>query len=132
MDTRGNVQTEVEFSSSAFDPVLPEDAQINPQCYGAELSWWLCQKLMENGVATSYPGFEDWGWFIEYLVDDNEYWLCCGNVVGSQGRWKIYLKQHAKSMFGRNLAPIEGAVPLLKALREVLNNDDAISNIEWS
>src|SRR4029079_14060405 len=53
-----------EFRSTRFAPVLPDDAQVNPQVYGAELAFWLCTELAKRGVMTSYPDFEDWGWFI--------------------------------------------------------------------
>lgn len=125
------MDTEVEFASDAFQPILPEDSQVNPECYGAELAWWLCQQLMAKGVPTSYPNFEDWGWFIEYLADDNEYWLCCGNVVGSDNRWLVFLKAHAKSMFGRNRAPVEAAAPLLTALHDILDESDEVTDVEW-
>ena len=125
------METEVEFSSDLFHPILPDDSQVNPECYGAELAWWLCRKLAENGVTTSYPNFEDWGWFIEYHVDGNEYWLCCGNVDGAKNRWLVYLKSHAKSLFGRNRALAENAAPLLASLREVLDQCDEITDVEW-
>ena len=125
------METEVEFSSDVFQPTLPEDSQVNPERYGAELAWWLCQKLAANGVPTSYPNFEDWGWFVEYLVDDNEYWLCCGNVDGIKDRWLVYLKAHAKSMFGKNRAPVEDATLLLTALRDILDQSDEITDVEW-
>ena len=125
------MDTEVEFRSNSFKPILSEEAQVNPECYGFELAWWLCQQLKQNELETTYPGFEDWGWFLEYIVDDNEYWLCCSNVIGSKDRWLIYLKRHSKGMFGRNLAPIEGAHSLLAALRTAIEGNDEISEVEW-
>jgi len=125
------METEVEFRSSSFKPLLSEEKQVNPECYGFELAWWLCQQLKENGIETTYPGFEDWGWYLEYFVDDNEYWLCCSNVLGSRDRWLIFLKRNAKGMFGRNLAPIGGASPLLRALRNVIEGHKEITDVEW-
>jgi len=125
------LDTEVEFKSNAFRPLLPEESQVNPGRYGAELAWWLCGRLATKGVFTAYPNFEDWGWFVEYIVDDNEYWLCCGNIDGTDDRWLVYLKAHAKSMFGRNRAPLETAAPLLNALREVLEESEEVAEIEW-
>ena len=51
-----------EFRSTKFAPVLPDDSQVNPQVYGAELAFWLCTELAKRGIVTSYPNFEDWGW----------------------------------------------------------------------
>lgn len=49
-----------EFRSAAFAPVLPEENQVNPSVYGAELAFWLCTELAKRNVATSYPEYEDW------------------------------------------------------------------------
>ena len=105
---------------------------MNPQVYGAELAWWLSRELAQEGVETSYPNSEDWGWFIEYIVEDNEYWLCCGNQGGSKNQWRVYLDCKAKGLFGRNKAPVASATPLLNALSKVLERCDDISNIVWS
>jgi len=34
-----------EFSSELFRPFLPEESQVNPEVYGAELAYWLARKL---------------------------------------------------------------------------------------
>lgn len=120
------------FNSDLFKPFLSGNAQVNPGVYGAELAWWLSRELAAKGVETSYPISEDWGWFIEYSVDGNEYWLCCGNLDDSQNDWRVYLDPKAKGMFGRNKASIEHAKPLLEALAKVLNKYSEISNIIWS
>lgn len=121
----------VDFKSDLFKPFLSEEAQVNPECYGAELAWWLSRELAAKGVETSYPNYEDWGWFVEYIVDDNEYWLCCGNVEGENNRWRVYLDCKAKSLFGRNNAPVEMAAPLLEALSTVLSESPEIQDIQW-
>ena len=68
------MEISVEFESDLFIPFLQEDSHVNPQVYGAELSYFLSKKLVEKGVITTYPNNEDWGWFIEYFtVTDDEY-----------------------------------------------------------
>ncbi|MCG8426678.1 MAG: hypothetical protein MI754_04890 [Chromatiales bacterium] len=126
------MDTCVEFKSDLFKPFLPEDAQANPECYGAELAWWLSRELAKRGIYTTYPVGEDWGWFIEYFVNDNEYWLCCCNTEGSSNHWLVYLDCKAKSLFGRNKAPVSVAQPLLKALSALLSETSRIENIVWS
>ena len=126
------MNTCVEFSSSYFRPILSDDSQVNPGCYGAELAWWLCQELAKRGVETSYPNFEDWGWFVEYIVDDKEYWLCCGNVQGETDRWRIFLNAKAKGLFGRNRAAVEAAGELLSGVSKLLESADFISGIKWN
>ncbi len=127
------METSVEFDSAIFRPFLPEDSQVNPQVYGAELAFWLAQQLARRGIITSYPNYEDWGWFIEYITEaGDEYWLCCGNRGGEIDKWLCYLDPKAKSMFGRNKAKLENAQPLLVALRALLEETPDISNIRWS
>lgn len=100
--------------------------------YGAELAFWLPRQLALRGTLTSYPLFEDWGWFIEYSTeDDYEYWLCCANRDGAQDKRRCYLEPKAKSLFGRNKAPADGARPLMHALRNVLTEERGISNVTW-
>ncbi|KTD90355.1 hypothetical protein [Pseudoalteromonas sp. H71] len=126
------METTAVFKSNLFKPFLPEDSQVNPQVYGAELAYWLSQNLAKKGIFTSYPEYEDWGWFIELIVDDNEYWVCCGNIEGESDQWTCFLKRLSKGFFNKNNAPIEPAIPLLQALRSLLQETEAISNIEWS
>jgi len=122
----------VTFRTTLFRPILPEESQVNPGLYGAELVYWLCLKLAKAGVFTSYPNYEDWGWFIEYSTGDgDEFWLCCRNIEGSEDEWHCFLKQFARKLFGRDKAPLEKAKPLLDGVKRVLENTDGIENIRW-
>jgi hypothetical protein len=127
------IETKVEFTSSMFRPFLPEEAQVNPMVYGAELTFWLSQKLAAMGVVTSYPISEDWGWLIEYITDsEDEYSLCCSNVDDAKDQWRCYLDGRAKGWFGRDKASPESAKPLLSALRKLLDDTEGITEISWS
>jgi hypothetical protein len=127
------METNVEFDSVLFTPYLPDDSQVNPRVYGAELAFWLSGKLAECGVVTLYPNFEDWGWLLEYSAEaDDEFWLCCGNRDGAPDKWQCFLKPSAKSFFGRNKASLANAVPLMSALLQILENEKSIYNITWS
>jgi hypothetical protein len=127
------METSVDFDSKMFSPFLRDEAQVNPGVYGAELAYWLSRQLAQRGTPTSYPQYEDWGWFIEYSTeDDYEYWLCCANRDGAQDKWRCNLQPKAKSLFGRNKAPAEGAETLMHALRSVLREEPGISNVTWS
>jgi hypothetical protein len=94
----------IEFSSDRFRPYLPEDSQVNPGVYGFELATWLSQTLAKNGVVTSYPISEDWGWFIEYISDaDEELMIACASQSeageGEGGKpldWHIFIRQRRK------------------------------------
>ena len=126
------MKTCVNFKSDLFKPFLPEQSQVNPGRYGAELAYWLSRKLFEKGIITSYPEYEDWGWFIEYTTEEgDEYWLCCGNVEGAEDEWHIFLDPQKKGFFSRQKANIENAHSLILALRTILNKHNQISGIEW-
>ncbi len=126
------METSVDFKSSLFKPFLPDESQVNPYIYGAELSYWLCRKLAEKNVITSYPTPEDWGWFIEYRVDNNKYWLCCSNSDESGKEWRCFIQPQSKNFLGTKKAPITLAKSLLIALREILEETKGISEIKWS
>jgi hypothetical protein len=92
--------TQLEFTSAAFLPVLPEGCQANPGVYGFELAWWLAQALARRGVVTSYPMGEDWGWLIEYREGEAEFMIGCSSQCdpdeGVQGRpiaWSVFVRQ---------------------------------------
>ena len=126
------METSVDFNSDLFKPFLPESSQVNPHVYGAELAYWLSRKLAGKGIITSYPEYEDWGWFIEYIVDENEYWLCCSNFDEAGIEWRCFLRPLGKGFFGRKKAPLAYAESLLIALRQILSETDGVANIRWS
>jgi hypothetical protein len=127
------METSVEFDSALFKPFLPDDRQVNPGRFGAELSFWLSRKLAERGLPTSYPNYEDWGWFIEFSNErGEEYWLCCSNMDGADDKWRCFLDPKARGAFGRHRASVEGAQPLLRMVRVVLEAETAIQNVVWS
>lgn len=127
-----SMYTSVSFKSDIFKPFLPEDSQVNPQVYGAELSFWLSKKLAEKNIITSYPESEDWGWYIEFIVGDNEYRFCCGNIDGSFSEWHCFLEPYGKGLFGRQKAPIELAKPLIDSVRKILEETADIKEIQWT
>ena len=89
----------IEFSSAEFLPYLPEECQANPGAYGFELAQWLSMALARQGIVTSYPLGEDWGWFIEYTEDEVEIMIGCSSVAeegegytGKPIRWNVFVK----------------------------------------
>ncbi|MFC0250669.1 hypothetical protein [Massilia consociata] len=126
------MDTYVEFDSELFRPYLPDESQVSPGHYGAELAFWLSRKLAQRGVITSYPQREDWGWFIDYRSQDGHaYRLCCASRESSGDKWHCHVDRKTKSLFGRSKAPIEGAAPLIRALYDVLMEEQGIRNVSW-
>lgn len=126
------MDTVVDFSSELFRPLLPDKCQVNWQTFGAELAFWLSGQLAKKGIITSYPYFDEWGWFVEYCVDDNQYLLCCSNTDELGREWCCFLQPQSKGMLGRKKAPVKQAALLLCALSELLEETSGITDIEWS
>jgi hypothetical protein len=127
----GALRDIAEFRSSRFAPVLPEDSQVNPEVYGAELAFWLSSELAKRGVVTSYPNSEDWGWYIEYYTaGGSEFAVHCGNVGGAKDHWLLSLRRYGRKMFGRDKPPYEEAAPLIAGIRGLLSGD-GFSDVKW-
>ena len=122
----------VEFHSDRFAPFLPEDSQVNPQVYGAELAFWLTAELAKRGVVTSYPIAEDWGWLVEYSTGaGSEFAVHCINLEGARNRWLLSLRRYARKMFGRDKPAFSEAAPLIAGIKAVVGNESSISNVNW-
>jgi len=120
-----------EFTSEALSPFLSEGSQVNPQVYGAELAFWLSRALAAEGFNTSYLIAKDWGWFLEYETDSGSMFaIHCENVEGSRTRWSLSLRRFGRKMFGRDKPPYEDANNLVEQILRVLENDEAISEVE--
>jgi hypothetical protein len=127
-----NLKDIVEFRSKDFVPFLPDDAQVNPGRYGAELAFWLSSALANRGVVTSYPESEDWGWFIEYSTDQGaEFAVHCGNVEGSNDLWLLSLRRFPRKMFGRDKPPFSDASALIDGVKDAVSSLGSASEISW-
>jgi hypothetical protein len=127
-----DLQDIAQFRSARFVPFLPDDSQVNPGVYGAELAFWLCEALARRGVVTSYPEYEDWGWYIEYSADSGaEFAVHCGNVHGEPNQWLLSLRRFGRKLFGRDKPSFSHAEPLVARIREVLAEEPSISELEW-
>ena len=122
----------VTFTSDRFTPFLPEESQVNPAVYGAELAYWLSAELARRGVVTSYPESEDWGWYLEFTTaSGSEFTLLCANVGGAKNRWALALRRHARKLFGRDLPPYAEAAQLVAAIHEAVNAVAPAPDIAW-
>lgn len=122
----------VQFHSDSFAPVLPEDSQVNPKVYGAELAFWLCVELAKRGVVTTYPEHEDWGWYIGYhTASGSEFAVHCYNVEGTKDHWLLSLRRFGRKMFGRDKPPFSEAAALVSAIKTLLEEEPTISQLNW-
>ena len=121
MSAQEDLRDLVEFRTDRFTPFLPEDSQVNPGVYGAELAYWLAQRLASRGVVTSYPEYEDWGWYLNYATTEGaEFAIHCANVEGTRNQWLLTLRRHSRKLFGRGKPSFEMASVLVSAIHEVL------------
>lgn len=92
----------IEFTSSKFLPALPEECQCNPGVYGFELAFWLAKMLAGQGVVTSYPLGEDWGWMIEYSNPAEVVFTIGCSCMAEEGegyrgvpiQWFVFIRPH--------------------------------------
>jgi len=119
---------QVEFTSDAFLPFLPEECQGNPGVYGYELAGWLSQALARQGVVTSYPIGEDWGWLLERVAGDTELMIGCASqsdegegYTGAPLAWSVFVQPH-RSLRRRPKAEVARAAvdELARAIRVAL------------
>ena len=122
----------VYFKSEKFKPFLPNEVQVNPNVYGAELAFWLAEKLAEKGVVTSYPDYEDWGWYLNYTpTEEDEFLLCCSNEDGEANSWICFLQLEFGVLFWKRKSNMSKAKPLLDALKSILEESKEILDVEW-
>ena len=121
-----------QFRSARFSPLLPDESQVNPGVYGAELAFWLCAELAALGITTSYPVSEDWGWFIEYAAASGaEFAVHCGNVQGETNLWLLSLRRFGRKLLGRDKPPYSQADRLVVGIQTLLMRTPYISELEW-
>jgi hypothetical protein len=120
----------LEFSTDRFRPILPELCQVSEDLYGFELAAWLAQALAEQGVVTSYPHGEEFGWFLEYpLESGQEITIGCasrGPTLGYPTQWRVFARQRRKPLKG---AP-KGAEDAGPVLRDAILSVLAAEGIE--
>lgn len=119
---------EIEFTSAAFLPYLPESCQGNPGVYGFELADWLARSLAKKGIVTSYPIGEDWGWLIEHIDGEAETAIGCASLcdegegfAGGAVQWRIFVRPSGslKGWFKRRSQDLDPS-PLQAAIASVL------------
>lgn len=110
----------IAFTTDKFPPILPEPCQVNADLYGFELAAWLAKTLAEQGVVTSYPGPDEWGWFLEYFTEhEQELMIGCASVGATHGYptdWVVFVRQRRKAKKGsEDMGPV-----LIEAILSVL------------
>lgn len=125
----------VTFRSRRFVPILPEACQVKPRIYGAELAYWLMEKLLRQGVVTGYPAAGEAGWLLSYATGTGaSFQVLCANVDGSDGHWRLSLAcraGHAGEQAYHGAEAGAEVKALLNAIRFVLYRAVRREEISW-
>ncbi len=117
------------FTSDQFRPYLPDSCQVNPNVLGFELAAWLSRALAADGIITSYPGQEDWGWYLEFLDEDDEYLICCsGSEESGKYAWRVFVDRPRKLFRRPDQTPMEQE--LLDSVSDALRSVGIVVTIE--
>ena len=127
------MKTQVEFRSSQFPPYDGEEDEINPGLWGKRLTEYLARKLDERGIETEKMTVEDWGCYLPIRNDGFRLALCCGHQSGDDDEFLVFAdpsKPKIKKLF-RTIDATAQLTGLLEALRQILEADPEIHDIQW-
>ena len=126
------MRTHVRFRSRLFDPLKPEEAQVNPGVYGEELAAWIHEHLGEHGLSAQDHFGEDWGWMVVFGRDFPA-WIGCSNVDGETGQWLCFCEIHRGFLdrLLRRPLPVAARERTIRSLAALLASEPRITNVEW-
>ena len=87
------------FKTDRFNLSKVGEHFINLCCFGEDLAVWLRQKLTEQGIETSQPYQEDWGWELPAKSGTDSYYLCMSGNSDElpdrpdEGEWRIIVEK---------------------------------------
>jgi hypothetical protein len=125
------MRTVATFDSREFNLTEHRDHFINEGCYGDGLGRWLVVRLRATGIETDpEPRPEDFGWYVNYIVDDEKFCAVIGNV--GEEFWFVAVERVAgilSSVFGgrRRRIPKSGVM----RLHDILSAAPEVSNLRW-
>ena len=129
------MRTHVRFASPAFAPREPEEAQVNPGCYGRELATWLGERLRARGLDARAPFAEDWGWMVPVGMTGGALDVACGNVDDARDAWLLFVPMRRASavarLFGGASTPPADVEALCRAIDACLRDEPSVEGIEW-
>lgn len=133
---KSNTRTLVTFQTEKFNTTTDRDYFINPGCFGDDLCKWLIEQLTADGIkCDAQPGQEDFGWYFNFSVDDEEYcWVCAFRPADETepGIWIGWIEKATgflAGIFGGREKNIQRSASL--EIHKVLVNSSEISNIRW-
>ena len=118
------------FISDRFRPYLPDRSQVNPNVLGFELAEWLSRALAAQCMVTSYPGNEDWGWYLEFADGDDAYLICCsGSEEGGAYAWRVFVERRRR-FFRRQHPPTPMQEELFDSVLDALHAEQIAVTVD--
>ncbi len=124
-----STNTFATFKAESFAPFLPECKQVNDGVYGAELAWWLCKKLADNEVYTSYPEFEDHTWILNFEHNEHEFEIHCHNQFQKKHHWELKIRTFKLGLFSNKRTSGEALTHLCSLLEKPLKETNEVSEL---
>jgi len=126
-----DMRTHIRFKSSKFEPLKPEEEQVNPQVYGEELAKWVYDHIGSHGLEAADYFDEDWGWMVVF-GQDFPVWIGCGNVGGSKTEWLCFCETYRKltDKILRRPLPVKELEKTVVSLFSLIKSEPEIYDIE--
>ncbi len=126
------------FRSTAFNTSERRDYFLNDCCFGDDLARWLIQELRGHGFrAEEEPGQEDFGWYLNFTVQDVDYCLLIRYRPAEDaaiGDWICTLERiTGVGPIGFFLGAAKRQIHLgtAQAIHTVLSSSPQITDIRW-
>jgi hypothetical protein len=125
------MKTVVTFESDLFNLIEPKDYFINPCCFGDDLARWLIEKFKGENISVDEEiGQEDFGWYFDFLCENQSHCIVIGNIASE--KWFLVIERNCSllaTLFGgRNRQISKTAIELLD---RVLRGESEITNVVW-
>lgn len=125
------MRTVATFDSPEFNLTERRGEFINDGYVGNDVGRWLIAKLRAEGIETDpEPRPEDFGWCVNYTINDERFCAVIGNV--GDEFWFVAVERVGgvlSSVFGgrRRNIPESGVM----RLHEILSAAPEVSNLKW-
>ncbi len=125
--------THVEFRSDRFGALEGEDKVINPDLWGKQLADFLKVGLKTQGIETTEPIAEDWGWALKIKNESAAFWIGCGHYQEYSDGYLCFIEPHKASgwKFFRKVDAKDRIASLQRALDTILSEEAGIHSKRW-
>ena len=127
------ILTHVEFRSDLFPPYEGEDKEINPGIYGKRFAEFIRDGLRGEGVESSDPFAEDWGWVVPTANPQFRLWIGCANYQEYPDGFLCFIEPHKPFIHRlfRKIDTRDRVSDLQVALDGVLSEQSGIRSKRW-